>query len=65
MKSEAKTRKVFTGKLLGPFEDLFDRNFNKAALRAYLKGWDYFQFGRDNSGKPKMFFVPKDRIKIK
>ena len=38
--------RVFTGNLTGPYEDKFERNFNKAVLKAYLKGFDYFQFGK-------------------
>jgi len=66
MKKDTRTKiRVFTGKLLPPFEDRFDRNFNKAALRAYLKGWDYFQFGKKVDGSPRMFFTPKDHITVK
>ena len=54
--------RVFTGNLTGPYEDKFERNFNKAVLKAYLKGFDYFQFGKKIDGTPKMFFVPKDHI---
>lgn len=53
---------VFTGKLMPPYENKEDRNFNKAALRAYTKGFNYFPFGKNVDGTPKMYFVPKDHI---
>lgn len=56
--------KTFTGELFSPFnENKTERNFNNAALRAYLKGDDYFFFGRTLDGERAKHFVPKRYVK--
>ena len=65
MKTDSRKRiKKFTGNLMGPYADKLDRNFNKAALKAYLKGFDYFFYGRNTDGSPAKHFVPKHYIKV-
>ena len=57
-KDTRKTIRNFTGNLMGPYENKIDRNFNKAALKAYLRGDQYFFFGKNLDGTPAKHFVP-------
>ena len=57
-KDSRKTIRKFTGNLTGPYENKIDRNFNKAALKAYLKGYQFFFFGKNLDGTPAKHFVP-------
>ena len=40
-----KTTRRFLGNTDGPYKNNTERNFEKAHLKAYLKGKDYFSFG--------------------
>jgi hypothetical protein len=59
MKRE-KSLRTFGGNLMGPYKDKEERNFEKAHLHAYLKGWEYFQHGFElveGVKKPAIFKV--------
>lgn len=48
----------FLGKL-DNFEDKVERNFQKKALKAYLRGWTHFTFGRDSeTNRPITYLTP-------
>ncbi len=44
-------QRQFGGKLTG-FVDRKEANFEKKHLKAYLKGWDYFTYGRNKNNEP-------------
>lgn len=57
MKKDKNLRKEFLGKLDG-FVDKVEKNFQKKHLKAYLRGDEYFTFGRDSkTGEPSWFKV--------
>lgn len=35
----------FLGKLVGPWADKYERNFEKRHLKAYIRGEEYFPYG--------------------
>ena len=52
-------RKVVKREFLGNLFPVKDKNFHKAHLTAYLKGWENFRHGFDNNGKANWFKVQK------
>lgn len=69
MKNTEEKKKQFLGKLgntinnsktgfLGDFIDKIERNFQKKHLKAYLRGDEYFSFGKNQkTGEPEWYKV--------
>lgn len=56
---DTKTKRKFTGKL-DNFESGRERNFQKKALKAYIKGKEYFIFGKDSQNLPIQHKTPQE-----
>ena len=53
-------KKEITRKFLGElFPEKKRRNFEKAHLKAYLKGQSHFRYGKTKEGQPAYFKVEK------
>jgi len=59
MKKTSKRR--FTGKLSG-FENNKEANFSKKELKAYLRGWERFSYGKDKDGQPIFHKTPVSAV---
>ncbi len=68
MKKQNQKRRQFLGKLgysisnkatgfIGDFMDKMERNFQNKHLKAYLRGDEYFTFGRNSKGEVAWFKV--------
>jgi hypothetical protein len=71
-----KIKREFLGKLQGPYGDekskpeqkIYEKNWHKKALKAYIRGWEYFDFGYDKSVSglsiDKIYFRTPQRITV-
>lgn len=56
---DVKEKRRFTGKLSG-FVSKQERNFCKKQLKAYLRGWTHFKYGKNTDGTPKVHETPQE-----